>query len=84
LKTCAARKQSDSGTRASEETVEFRDKRELRGEFLNAFNCVNFNSISSTSGSSLNMGLVNGGFTDNSNSQDPGGRLVQIVLRLNF
>jgi len=30
------------------------------------------------------MGLVNGGFTDNSNSQDPGGRLVQIVLRFNF
>ena len=57
---------------------------ELRGEFLNAFNNINFNSISSTSGSSLNMGLVNGAFTDNSNSQDPGGRLVQIVLRLNF
>ena len=57
---------------------------ELRGEFLNAFNNVNFNSISTSSGSSLNMGLVNGGFTDNSNSQDPGGRLVQIVLRFNF
>jgi hypothetical protein len=57
---------------------------ELRGEFLNAFNNINFNSYSSLSGSSLNMGLIDGAFTDNSNSQDPGGRLIQIVLRLNF
>jgi hypothetical protein len=57
---------------------------ELRGEFLNAFNRVNFNSYSSLSGSSLNMGLINAGFTDSSNSQDPGGRLIQIVMRINF
>jgi hypothetical protein len=57
---------------------------ELRGEFLNAFNKVNFNSYSSLAGSSLNMGLINAGFTDSSNSQDPGGRLIQIVMRINF
>ena len=56
---------------------------ELRAEFLNAFNAVNFNSVS-LSGSSLDNGLVGAGFTDSSNSQDPGGRLIQIVLRINF
>ncbi len=56
---------------------------ELRGEFLNAFNNINFSTANTSSGS-LNMGLISGAFTDNSNSQDPGGRLVQIVLRLNF
>jgi hypothetical protein len=57
---------------------------ELRGEFLNVFNNINFNSYSSLAGSSLNMGLINGSYSDSSNSQDPGGRLVQIVLRINF
>jgi len=57
---------------------------ELRGEFLNAFNNINFNNYNSMSGSSLNFSVINTAFTDNSNSQDPGGRLIQIVLRLNF
>jgi hypothetical protein len=56
---------------------------ELRGEFLNAFNNINF-STPNLSGSSLNNGLISSAFTDASNSQDPGGRLIQIVLRINF
>jgi len=32
----------------------------------------------------LSFGQVNGAYTDASNQQDPGGRLIQIVLRLNF
>jgi len=56
---------------------------ELRGEFLNAFNNINF-STPTVSGSSLNNGLISSAFTDSSNSQDPGGRLIQIVLRINF
>ncbi len=57
---------------------------ELRGEFLNAFNNINFNNYSSLSGSSLNFAVINAAYTDNSNEQDPGGRLIQIVLRFNF
>jgi hypothetical protein len=57
---------------------------ELRAEFLNAFNNINFNSFASLSGSNLSFGQVNGAYTDASNQQDPGGRLIQIVLRLNF
>jgi hypothetical protein len=48
---------------------------ELRGEFLNAFNNVNFNYVSCAS-SSANCGEVT--------SAASGGRIAQIVLRLNF
>jgi len=57
---------------------------ELRGEFLNAFNNINFSGFSSLSPSSLNLGLITSAYTDVSNSQDPGGRLIQIVMRINF
>lgn len=57
---------------------------ELRGEFLNAFNYINFNGYSSLTGSSLSFARINSAYTDSSNQQDPGGRLIQIVMRLNF
>jgi hypothetical protein len=57
---------------------------ELRGEFLNAFNNINFNGYSSLSGSSLTFAQITSAYRDESNQQDPGGRLIQIVLRLNF
>jgi hypothetical protein len=55
---------------------------ELRGEFLNAFNNINF--YGSSSFGALDSGRVTSAFTDASNSQDPGGRLIQLVLRINF
>ncbi len=58
---------------------------ELRGEFLNAFNHINF--LASTNLTNYNnqlFGQVTSAFQDTSNTQDPGGRLVQIVARLNF
>ncbi|MBP1598733.1 MAG: hypothetical protein H6Q05_4110, partial [Acidobacteria bacterium] len=64
--------------------VRFTEKQnfELRAEFLNAFNEINFYGASSIGG--LSSGQVTSAFRDESNSQDPGGRLVQIVLRFNF
>ncbi|MBZ5495820.1 MAG: carboxypeptidase regulatory-like domain-containing protein [Acidobacteriia bacterium] len=56
---------------------------ELRAEFLNAFNNINFWSPS-TSVSSLGGGTVGSAYTDANQQQDPGGRLVQLVLRINF
>jgi hypothetical protein len=60
---------------------------ELRGEFLNAFNNVNF--FNPTGNAFINptsqtFGQVTTAYTDPSNTQDPGGRLVQIVARINF
>ncbi len=59
---------------------------ELRAEFLNAFNSPNFNigSTNFTNFSSLNWGQVTSAFRDTSNSNDPGGRVIQIVARINF
>jgi hypothetical protein len=56
---------------------------ELRGEFLNAFNNINFYGNTCAS-SSASCGQVTSAYTDSSNTQDPGGRLVQLVLRINF
>jgi hypothetical protein len=55
---------------------------EIRAEFLNAFNNINF--YGSSSFDTLTSGRVTSAFTDASNSQDPGGRLIQLVLRINF
>jgi hypothetical protein len=56
---------------------------ELRGEFLNAFNNINFYGTTCAS-TSASCGLITSAYTDSSNTQDPGGRLIQIVLRVNF
>jgi len=55
---------------------------ELRGEFLNAFNNINFYGTSGIGG--LSSGQVTSAYTDSSQQQDNGGRMIQIVLRLNF
>ncbi|CDM66767.1 TonB-dependent receptor [Pyrinomonas methylaliphatogenes] len=66
---------------------------ELRGEFLNAINNVNFriggwtaDSVTVTGLGGATFGQLGGGtaYQDLSTTNDPGGRLVQIVLRLNF
>jgi hypothetical protein len=64
--------------------IRFSERRsfELRGEFLNAFNQINFYGSDTVGG--LTSGQVTSAFRDESNSQDPGGRLIQIVLRFNF
>ncbi len=56
---------------------------ELRGEFLNAFNNTNFFGVTCASNSAT-CGQITSAYRDVSNSQDPGGRLVQLVARINF
>ncbi len=56
---------------------------ELRAEFLNALNNINFNGTTCASNSAT-CGQIGSSYRDVNNSQDPGGRLGQIVLRLNF
>lgn len=64
---------------------------ELRGELLNAFNNINFvvgsannNTNTATNFSSQSFGQVTEAYRDTSTTYDPGGRLVQLVLRINF
>lgn len=58
---------------------------ELRAEFLNAFNNIDFlGNTNMGPSSSATFGQVTSAYRDSSNTQDPGGRLVQIVLRINF
>ena len=60
---------------------------ELRAEFLNAFNNINFfnpSTTATTTPSNLQFMQVTTAYTDASNTNDPGGRLVQIVARFNF
>jgi len=56
---------------------------ELRAEFLNALNNINFNPVANAS-SSQTLNQITSAYRDVNNTQDPGGRLGQIVLRLNF
>jgi hypothetical protein len=56
---------------------------ELRGEFLNAFNNINFYG-STCASSSLTCGQATTAYTDRNTTHDPGGRLIQIVMRINF
>lgn len=64
---------------------------EIRAEFLNAFNNINF--ITGSAGNDVNtlgglgatsFGRITAAYQDLSTTNDPGGRLVQLVLRLNF
>jgi hypothetical protein len=64
---------------------------ELRGEFLNAFNNINFlvgnpnnDTNTATNFSSATFGQVTQAYNDQSTTYDPGGRLIQFVLRINF
>lgn len=64
---------------------------ELRGEFLNAFNNINFlvgnasNDINTLAGlNTATFGRFTNAYQDISTTNDPGGRLVQLVVRFNF
>ncbi|MFN7928901.1 MAG: hypothetical protein U0Y68_13320 [Blastocatellia bacterium] len=64
---------------------------EFRAEFLNVFNNINFKIGSPTSDvinisnfSSATFGQTTFAYQDNSTTNDPGGRLMQFVLRVNF
>ena len=59
---------------------------ELRAEFLNAFNAPNFiigNAANDLNGAPLS-GVITAAYQDTSTTNDPGGRLVQLVVRWNF
>jgi hypothetical protein len=64
---------------------------EMRGEFLNAFNNINFkvgsqsSEVSNVAGfSGSTFGQTFAAYQDLSTTNDPGGRMVQLVLRINF
>jgi hypothetical protein len=58
---------------------------EIRAEFLNAFNNINFLANTNlTSFSSTAFSEITSAYRDVNNTQDPGGRLIQFVLRINF
>jgi hypothetical protein len=64
---------------------------ELRGEFLNAFNNIDFkvgnpsNDVTNVGGfGGTGFGRTSFAYQDLSTTNDPGGRLVQIVARFNF
>uniref|UniRef100_Q01VH0 TonB-dependent transporter Oar-like beta-barrel domain-containing protein n=1 Tax=Solibacter usitatus (strain Ellin6076) TaxID=234267 RepID=Q01VH0_SOLUE len=64
---------------------------ELRGEFLNAFNNINFlvgspnnDTNTATNFSNAAFGQVTQAYNDQSTTYDPGGRLIQFVMRINF
>ncbi len=64
---------------------------ELRGEFLNAFNNINFlvgnasNDVNEIGGfGAATFGRYTAAYQDISTTNDPGGRLVQLVVRFNF
>ncbi len=77
-------------TAAKKTTIAERVNLELRAEFLDAFNNVNFivgsagNSTNTTSILSGSFGRLTNGYQDISTTSDPGGRIVQLVLRVNF
>ncbi len=59
---------------------------ELRAEFLNAFNAPNFligSAAADLNGAPLD-GRITAAYQDTSTTNDPGGRLVQLVVRWNF
>ena len=64
---------------------------ELRGEFLNAFNNINFlvgaagNDLNTLTGlGATTFSRYTAAYQDLSTTNDPGGRLVQLVVRFNF
>ncbi|MGH9940591.1 MAG: hypothetical protein ACREAM_30475, partial [Blastocatellia bacterium] len=57
---------------------------EFRAEFMNAFNRPNFSLPTTFSATSLNVGRITAAYRDTSTTNDPGGRLIQLVGRFNF
>jgi hypothetical protein len=78
------------GTLAKRVRVNERVNVELRAEVLNVFNFVNFmqaspsSSTSTASIQSTSFGRTTNYYQDFNGSQDPGGRVIQLVLRINF
>jgi hypothetical protein len=59
-------------------------KVEFTAQFLNAFNITNFMLGNNTTASAANFGQTTTAYQDLSNSQDPGARMVEFRLRVNF
>jgi hypothetical protein len=63
---------------------------ELRAEFLNAFNNINFivgspnNDVNILGVGGTTFGQITSAYQDTSTTNDPGGRLIQFVGRINF
>ncbi len=57
---------------------------EFRAEFINAFNNVNFTPVSNFPTTIATFNQVTDGYRDVNSTQDPGGRLVQFVFRVNW
>lgn len=64
---------------------------EYRAEFLNAFNTINFffggsaaTTTSSTNLRTTSFGRMTSAYQDTSTTDDNGGRIIQMVLRINF
>jgi len=59
---------------------------EFRAQFLNAFNLINFlpTSLADTTGIDNSFGQVTAAYRDLNNTNDPGSRVIEFVLRLNF
>jgi len=64
---------------------------QFRAEFLNAFNNINFlfggsasTSVGAVSTQSSSFGRITNAYQDTSTTDDPGGRIIQFVFRVNF
>jgi hypothetical protein len=57
---------------------------ELRLEALNVFKAIDFFGANSIGGTTVNSYQVTSAYRDTSNTQDPGGRLLQVSWRFNF
>jgi hypothetical protein len=64
-------------------TIKERVKVEFTAQFLNVLNITNF-QLANTSLSAANFGLTTTQYQDLSNSQDPGARMIEFRLRVNF
>lgn len=60
-----------------------RSNLEFRAELINAFNNINFIPVAQV-GSGLTINQVTSAYRDINSTQDPGGRLVQFVFRVNW
>jgi hypothetical protein len=88
---CAARDVFVTGPAYSRVDVSFKKrfpfaKRanfELEYDVMNVFNAINFNAVAQAS-SSQTLNQVTSAYTDVDNTFDPGGRLGQIVFRINW
>jgi hypothetical protein len=56
---------------------------EMRIDLLNLFDHVNFTQVANP-GSGATIFQVTSGYTDASNTYDPGGRIGQLMIRFNW